>query len=661
MNSLVQSHSFGLALHPTRAARRPPSRGAKLELKRMGELLPLYHRLNDPTAQREAEAALIVQRRFRCCMAMWRFCGPTALVSRADDSLAGFGLVSYPHADRRAQFLLVSDTSAPRALAAVVRHHWRLPKPEIIVAVGGSARDFDMPLELHEAFNAGLEKLISFAQVILTTGGTNAGVMKLVGQTVARFAAPCPLIGVMSKGATNDHETFEGVHGGTVTYAPREARKGVADLDPNHTHVLMYDTVKTGENYFGMEIAPRARFERVLAESQGAILINVILQGGPGTFAIIENALMERTPVVLLEGSGGACDAVAEFKTKPTEATVRKWTANLSDEKVQEVLKSCHMIIKLNRQHGEKLLHFFRADQGADLSQVLLQALIASLRTLETTDTDGKSRTPSVVQRAKPAMQRIERAVRVSIAWGRIDSCAELLQQYGNKPASSFGDMTVLDLALQYALENQSVQTVRYLALKHKVFYGTGLRRVRMCRLFTEAADKFSFVSSAAEFQRLLTTPLGRNSSTNEAAGGMSAAEYKLYVKAVEGLLTANNLPQLSRYFASSRAMRLERVESVFAEPRDVFIWAVGTPPSEPRASKDEPFRSLPAPSETASPFGAGSPVHAHPSHPAWHRRHANTAWRRCCSATVTLFGPSGPIQRGRCRMPYSRPTCSAV
>lgn len=62
---------------------------------------------------------------------------------------------------------------------------WGLEMPQLIISVTGGAQNFSIPQRMKAAFKRGLIKAATSTGAWIITGGTNAGVMKLVGEAVA--------------------------------------------------------------------------------------------------------------------------------------------------------------------------------------------------------------------------------------------------------------------------------------------------------------------------------------------------------------------------------------------------------------------------------------------------------------------------------------------
>ena len=62
---------------------------------------------------------------------------------------------------------------------------WNLQKPQLIISVTGGAKKFTIPQQTKKAFKRGLIKAATSTGACIISGGTNTGVMRLVGEAVA--------------------------------------------------------------------------------------------------------------------------------------------------------------------------------------------------------------------------------------------------------------------------------------------------------------------------------------------------------------------------------------------------------------------------------------------------------------------------------------------
>lgn len=64
-------------------------------------------------------------------------------------------------------------------------NRWNLQPPKLIISVTGGAKKFTIPQRMKNAFKLGLINAATSTRAWIITGGTNTGVMRLVGEAVA--------------------------------------------------------------------------------------------------------------------------------------------------------------------------------------------------------------------------------------------------------------------------------------------------------------------------------------------------------------------------------------------------------------------------------------------------------------------------------------------
>ena len=122
-------------------------------------------------------------------------------------------------------------------------------------------------------------------------GGTNAGVMKLMGQARAEANGDFPLIGVAAVG----------------TVAAPDANltcTGATPLEPHHTHFVLIPG-----NRWGDESPWLGRTAAVLAG--GAPSVTVLVNGGETSGEDVYQSVSAGRPVVVVGGSGRIADDLA--------------------------------------------------------------------------------------------------------------------------------------------------------------------------------------------------------------------------------------------------------------------------------------------------------------------------------------------------------------
>jgi transient receptor potential cation channel subfamily M protein 2 len=156
---------------------------------------------------------------------------------------------------------------------------WGMRKPNLILSITGGAQKFSLPYMVKKAFKQGLVKAAASTGAWIITGGTNAGVMKLVGDAVAdegrKYGCDFTVIGVASWGKIAlRHQMTKNrlfVYGKNEVSCNARSSKTSLDandplLDPNHTHFILVDD--GSDSKFGVEIPFRARLESELRKGK---------------------------------------------------------------------------------------------------------------------------------------------------------------------------------------------------------------------------------------------------------------------------------------------------------------------------------------------------------------------------------------------------------
>ncbi len=311
------------------------------------------------------------------------------------------------------KFVRVNHDVHPNKLLQLLNKQWNLGTPKLLISVTGGANNFHMGNKLKSVFRKGLIKAALSTGAWITTGGSNSGVMKYVGQAIRDYAlasgntgrSNVVAIGIASWGVISQREKL--IHEkGRFPAAYRmdtKNQKGVL-LDPNHTHFILADNGTVGK--FGVEIKLRGKIEKEIAEqkvsgstSVSVPIVCVVVEGGPNTIATVFEAIMNGTPAVIVAGSGRAADILAfAFQRAPeVERQVKDAAGNIRKEKRTVISDSLSrrlaaMLFKefgeagldthltrikemLNRRH---LITIYELGAGSDIDSSILHALLTA-------------------------------------------------------------------------------------------------------------------------------------------------------------------------------------------------------------------------------------------------------------------------------------------
>lgn len=170
------------------------------------------------------------------------------------------------------------------------------PRPVVVVAGGADGLDSDQSALLSPLLADVLLPIIARTGAVVIDGGTDSGVMRLMGRLRAAAPHPFALLGVAAEG------TVTLPAGGTVM-SPGQPGGG-ANLEPHHSHFLLVPGDEWGDEAPWMAGAATA-----LAGS--APSVTLLLNGGPITFADAAHSLAEGRPVLVLAGTGRVADRIA--------------------------------------------------------------------------------------------------------------------------------------------------------------------------------------------------------------------------------------------------------------------------------------------------------------------------------------------------------------
>jgi len=162
----------------------------------------------------------------------------------------------------------------------------------VLVVVGGAAGlDEHGKNHLRTLFSQVLVPVAVAWNAAVVDGGTDSGVMQLLGQALRTAGASCPLVGVAV-----DEKVI--VPGDASEAGTRRA------LEPHHTHFVLVPGSSWGD-----ESPWLARVATEIAA--GAPSVTVLINGGDITLQDVANSVAVARPVLVIKGTGRAADRIA--------------------------------------------------------------------------------------------------------------------------------------------------------------------------------------------------------------------------------------------------------------------------------------------------------------------------------------------------------------
>ncbi|CAD5125413.1 DgyrCDS13644 [Dimorphilus gyrociliatus] len=322
------------------------------------------------------------------------------------DTFGEFSHINYS-ANEKSKYIRLSEDCDIKNVLTLLRDYWQLETPDLIISVTGGAKDFDIRKTLKESFGKGLMKTATLTRAWIITGGTNSGVMKLVGEAVKDFSTAYGkqrkliTIGIASWAKIRNREQLVRTNNSYATvYNPKSKNGDEIELDVNHTHFFLVDN---DINEYKEEINFRAKLEKAVSEkylsrnfendSQKIPVVCVVLEGGRGTISTCLSAIENKTPCVIIENSGRAADVLCYAYRKfekidqppfTYENSVRRFFQEYADDvkyDIEEKFKTKFVtLFEMNSEHNsisldEAILASLRKGGSKDVLQQLRLAL----------------------------------------------------------------------------------------------------------------------------------------------------------------------------------------------------------------------------------------------------------------------------------------------
>lgn len=175
--------------------------------------------------------------------------------------------------------------------AALVAAGLPVSRP-VLVVVGGAGGLGAADLErLAPVFTAGLVPAIEQTGAVVIDGGTNSGVMRMLGHARGPGSHAFRLVGVVAEGTVK-------------LPGRRDVRDDAAELEPHHT-----DFVVVPGHEWGAESPWISLTATALAAGEQSV--TVLVNGGDIAYADVSRSLEVGRPVVVVAGSGRTADEIA--------------------------------------------------------------------------------------------------------------------------------------------------------------------------------------------------------------------------------------------------------------------------------------------------------------------------------------------------------------
>jgi len=203
---------------------------------------------------------------------------------------ADHGLIQFPARSDPARFIHLADSREPykseesycKSVLDLMEKHWMMEPASVLISITGGAQDFKLQPRLLKAFRHGLAKAAQATNAWVFTGGTDSGVMALVGDALSDAQCSAKMVGICTWASVMGKDRLEGCYGGTremVREAPNN--RNAANLEPHHTHFIMVDNGASPQEAF------RDAFAHFLGVPTATVALGVESDKGKPPFKVV--------------------------------------------------------------------------------------------------------------------------------------------------------------------------------------------------------------------------------------------------------------------------------------------------------------------------------------------------------------------------------------
>ena len=243
---------------------------------------------------------------------------------------------------KAAKYVRLADNSTMESVKQYIVKYWNLTqqRPYLALSIVGGAKNFKLDGRNKEKFKAGMIAAAKATNAWVITSGTNAGVMKLVGEAVNegqylisegdKMKRGLKAIGICPWGYVHGNSSLINKNLSEFNNVRYESNveiktKEPSPLNPHHTHFLLVDDGNRNR-YGGAGLRNfRSEFEKMLMECEpgglGIPVVTLLLEGGTDAIFEVKENLAKGKPCVVIGGSGRAADILAYAQRNASKNT----------------------------------------------------------------------------------------------------------------------------------------------------------------------------------------------------------------------------------------------------------------------------------------------------------------------------------------------------
>ncbi|XP_018419867.1 PREDICTED: transient receptor potential cation channel subfamily M member 4 [Nanorana parkeri] len=298
---------------------------------------------------------------------------------------------------KHSKFIRLSNETDSSVVYNLITHHWKIPPPNLVVSVVGGDGDFKMKTWLKDILRKGLVKAAQSTGAWIMTGGMQVGIGKYVGEAVRDHATASSnsrtkvvAMGIAPWGIIHNHQSLVNPKGSSPAKYNMENVDGPTySLDNNYSVFLLADDGTNeqmgGETSFRFMLEQHISRQKTGVGGKGSIEIPVLCMLIAGESKMLErvyNATMSPIPCLLVAGSGGVADCLAEILEESLSMeSVRsvieeKLKLHFPKENLTKMVGKVEKII----ENRELVTVYSNADGTEDFETVILKALVKACK-----------------------------------------------------------------------------------------------------------------------------------------------------------------------------------------------------------------------------------------------------------------------------------------
>src|SRR5437762_9689962 len=196
--------------------------------------------------------------------------------------------ITFENGNRAVVVMAPRDASVKEILDAL-----EIASPSAVILLFGGAAGLDQSRKAHLAtlFADGVDPVAAEWSALIIDGGTQSGVMAIMGEAVARSPGTSQLLGIAPKGKITHPELSDA-----------SARTDGTPLEPNHSHFVLVES-----NEWGGETTKMLELARAFNAPTVAILVN----GGAIAADEALQSVRNGWPLLAIEDSGRFADELS--------------------------------------------------------------------------------------------------------------------------------------------------------------------------------------------------------------------------------------------------------------------------------------------------------------------------------------------------------------